>query len=191
MSINISKNKKYQVSLIFFSHNTEVASYLQTDRWNGTSRHWVAFLIHLKGVVSLPKHHVIQVFGEMGVKIYKFLTSTQDRSELLASLFKHFITGNIAPDTHWIDVLWADSKTSLGICQRSISAPIWNVSPFVQSVASHFTDWTIPATHFLYLSALNVDNSSIEMIWQIKWRIILYMISWEGYERRWSQPIIK
>jgi hypothetical protein len=57
---------------------------------------------------------------------------------------------------------------------ESISAPVRNVSPFVQSVASHFIDWAIPATQFLYLSAFNVDDSSIGMIWWMKWRIILY-----------------
>jgi hypothetical protein len=190
MSVKI-QNIKFRE---YFFHNSVIVSYLKTDRWNNASRQSVVFQMHIKWVVSSPKCHVIQVFGEMELKLYKFLTSTRDRSQLSASLFKYYFTGNIAPNTHWREEFWVDSKASLDIWQRIIPAPVRNASPVDQPVASHFIYWAIPAPHFLYLSLFNDDISSVEMLCSMNWRRMLLRlaekdIQGSGHNLLWSNVL--
>jgi hypothetical protein len=147
---------------IFFIILLLFHTYKLTGGTNDTNRQSVVFRINLKRVVLSPKWHVIQVLGEMELKLYKSLTSTQDRSELSASLFQHFFNREYSS-------YYSLNKSVVGelrnIWQRIIPVPVTNISPVVQPV----TGWAVPAPHLLHVSLFNDDISSVEMMCWMNW----------------------
>lgn len=54
------------------------------------------------------------------------------------------------PDMRHIGVRFETKSCLIITTKRTFSSPAWNLAPVKQSVSSHFTDMTIPASFVMY-----------------------------------------
>jgi hypothetical protein len=82
------------------------------------------------------------------------LTSVLDGGEWSAARTGRFTPMDRAPGKHWIGG-WVGPRAGLDtMSKRKIPSPCWESNPddpIAQSVASHYTDWAIPAIIIIIL----------------------------------------
>jgi hypothetical protein len=127
----------------------------------------------------LSKHNAIKTYWGVVVQRHTFLTSALQGVEWLVSRCSRF-----TPGTHWIRG-WVGPRAGVDAVKRKILSPPWESNsrtPIIQAVASHYTDWAIPALD----SAVAMDQMRLGHECQQVSIIWCYASGLPGFYKIWN-----